>query len=105
MRSAKYPTNEEIVEGRGWSDYVWGIVIAVYMIGDYAIIKYISNYGETNNEILFHPLYLDDNYPDKWRDPSTSYSTLERSLVGVIAHRYDGLNSQAYHFFCKMIGL
>ncbi|MGG6263245.1 hypothetical protein [Leptolyngbya sp. AN10] len=34
-----------------------------------------------------------------------SWETLDQAIVGAIAIRYDGINSQAGQFFCKMIGL
>lgn len=111
MKSANYTSNEDILRGVGWRNYVWGEVVAVHRIGDYAILEYVCNFGDNNGRNLFHPLYWTDKHAEYhdnnpyWFDTSTSYGTLEESLIGVIVHKFEGANSQAGHYFCKSIGL
>lgn len=86
------------------SGYVWGKVKAVHVIGDYQIVEYHPrNCGRGNRGIdyettHFHP-YID------WIDTNRSYTTLEEAMVGMVAYRFDGNNSQAAMYFSRMIGL
>ena len=107
----QYSDVEDVCEGKGWDFYVWGEVQNVHKIGDYAVIEYIVNRGEDAGETRFHPALWTDQYKQHhgnlfyWQDTNTSYMTLEEAVIGVIAYKYDGLNSQAARYFYKMIGL
>ena len=101
-----------LLDGKRWNDYTWGQVIEVFKIGNYGIVKYISSSEKEDvNKVRFHPFIWTNEYPEYhdnqyyWSDTNTSYYSLDSALVGVIARKYDGLNSQAGAYFCKMIGL
>lgn len=104
----------KLLEGKEWSNYTWGQVQEIFRIGDYGIVKYISDYDkDEEDKIRFHPFIWTtdpeltkwhDNEPF-WSDTSTSYYSLESAIVGAIARKFDGANSQAAGFFDKMIGL
>lgn len=86
--------------------FTWGKVKSVHVVGDYQIAEYHPRKSE-GSRILKEPdltktefhTYID------WKDAHHSYSTLEEALIGVIAMRFDGLNSQAAMYFSKMIGI
>jgi len=86
--------------------YVWGPIVSVHTIGEYDIVEHhpaifkdscgTGKYDYTKSQ--FHPYINGD-------DTSYGYDTLESAIVGAIARKYDGCNSQAAYYFCKMIGL
>ena len=96
---------EETIEPASFEDkllylkkgFNWGKIIKIQAIGDYQIIEYISC-SSGKGEPSFHS-YVD------FKDTNHSYNTLEQALIGVIAHRFDGVNSRAAGYFCKMIGI
>jgi len=102
---------EDVMEGNGWEHYFWGKVEEVHRIGDYGVIQYVCNHGKEDGNVYFHPVLWTGQYKEHhgnqwyWEDTNMSYPSLESALVGVIAYKYDGLNSQAASYFCKMIGL
>ena len=75
-------------------EFPWGTIINTHIIGEYQVIEYIDE----ENRTFFHP-YI--NY----KDISHAYDTLEQALIGVIAYKYEGANSHAAGYFCKMIGM
>lgn len=89
-------------------NFTWGKVVAIHEVGEYQIVEYVPNqssnvsdadYAErlAKHPTSFHPYIKGD-------DTSRSYHSLDEALVGVIAYRHDGLNSQAAGYFGKMIG-
>ncbi len=86
--------------------FVWGPIVDIHEIGDYQIIEYnpqifnkCTGTGKYDyNRTQFHP-YINYN------DTSHSYKTLDEALIGTIALKHDGLNSQAAYYFYKMIGI
>lgn len=86
--------------------YHWGEVIEVHSIGEYDIIEYYpkeyKNSCSTGNIDYSHKQY--HSYING-KDTCHSYYTLEGAIIGVIAYKFDGLNSQAAGYFCKMIGI
>lgn len=116
MRNQNNNTSDfsKILEGKEWKTYVWGEILEVFRIGDYGIVKYLVKHNpQVEEEIHFHPfIWTTDPESIKWhgnsafwRDTSTSYLSLESAIVGAIAYKFDGANSQASYFFDKMIGL
>jgi len=91
-----------LLDGHEWGNYIWGRVTNVWKIGDYGILEYIDDEGKEIESIRYHPFIVEKN---GWKDTNNSYLTMEEALVGVIAYRFDGLNSQAAGYFAKMIGL
>jgi len=80
-------------------EFPWGEIIKVHTIGEYIIFEYISGYdfkNEGNTVIMFHA-YM--NY----KNISRSYHSLDSCLIGTLAHKYDGANSQAATFFKRMV--
>ena len=99
---------EDIVEGKGWEHYVWGEVTYVHRVGEYAILEYISDFGKDVGKVYFHPFIWTEQWHNEefyWSDKSTSYRSLDSALIGAIARKIDGTNSQAAEYFGKMIGL
>lgn len=75
-------------------DLKWlGNVEEVYNIGDYQIAKYIS---KDDKKERYHPYYKGKSY-------STSYNSVEEAMVGVVAYRFDGLNTKADVYFIRAI--
>lgn len=87
-------------------NFVWGPVKQEHEIGEYMIIEYyprIFKNGINTNKFetektCFHA-YLNN------KDTNHSYHTLDEALIGVIALKYDGVNSRAAEYFSKMIGV
>jgi len=82
-------------------DFTWGEVIKVHTIGEYLIFEYINDYdlkNEGKKVIAFHA-YI--NY----QNISRSYDSLDSCIIGTIAYKFDGANSQAAGYFEKMIGM
>jgi len=83
------------------NDFTWGDVIKTYTVGEYVIFEYIDGYDlehEKVKNIRFHALI---NY----QTVSISYHSLDSCLIGTIAYKFDGANSQAAGYFEKMIGM
>lgn len=76
--------------------YNWGQVIETHTIGEYQIIEAVEK--GSNSKRLFSA-YLN------FKSISCSYYSLDEALVGLLAYKYDGCNSRADGYFCKMIGL
>ena len=87
--------------GVGWDKYIWGEIIYIYRVGEYAIIKYVPDHG-SRSRILYHPFI---NRNNDWHDTECSYSTLDKALIGVISYKYDGYNSNASEYFGRMVGM
>lgn len=78
-----------------------GAIVGVHRIGEYAILEYIDrdyhhgeNYGKLTGLHNFAP-YINE------RCISMSWHSLDAALVGVIAYKRDGCNSQAARLFIK----
>ena len=83
--------------------FTWGKVIEVHEIGEYSIVEYndekrgvIGEEKEHENVIKFHP-YINGI------DTNHSYDSLDAAIVGAIANKLDGSNSQAGGYFMKMV--
>lgn len=80
--------------GRFWL----GRITNWHEIGPYQIVEYT-------------PRAIDDGSPTQFvgfidgRDVARIWPTLDRAIVGLIAHRHDGSNTQAGEFFARMVGL
>jgi hypothetical protein len=86
-------------------DFPWGPIERVHEIGEYQIVEYhpqvfknCCGTGEYHEYTHYH------SYRDG-KDCRTSYETLDEALIGVIACKYDGANSQAAAYFGRMIGI
>ncbi|GAL23052.1 hypothetical protein JCM19235_1353 [Vibrio maritimus] len=75
--------------------FVWGEVVKDHVIGDYVIREYIEKGTDTT---AFH-IYI------KGEDMCCSFETLDSALIGAIAIKYDGANTQANTFFERAIDL
>ena len=60
--------------------------------------KTVSNGEYDYATTIFHP-YID------FKDTNTSFGSIEEALCHSIAILFDGVNSYAGHYFCKMIGM
>lgn len=76
--------------------FPWGRVVQVHKIGDIAIIEAISDTSGMEGETQFHGWVGDKN-------TCHAYSDLDAAIVGTIAYKYQGPNSQAGMFFCRMV--
>jgi len=86
-------------------DFPWGPIERVHEIGEYQIVEYhpqvfknCCGTGKHHDYTQFHP------YRDGKSD-GNSYCSLDDALIGVIARKYDGINSQAAAYFGRMIGI
>jgi hypothetical protein len=78
--------------------FPWGKIVHVHTIGDYTIVEYSDKLNPSR--ILFHPFVSTD-------DLNRSVQSLDAALIVAIAFKAEGgdRNSQAAHYFAKMIGL
>lgn len=96
---------------KSWVYYIWGEVKEIHIIGVYGVIEYVRRNGDDKDKIYFHPVLWTDKYKEHhnnhyyWEDTNRSFHTLEEAIIDVIAYNFDGLNSQAGHYFSKMVGL
>ena len=78
-----------------------GTIIAIHSIGEYDFVEYLStpasNNADKTRRIAFSS-YIGGERTCR------SYSSLDEALVGVIARKYDGINTQADRFFMRGIG-
>jgi len=86
-----------LAELRDGQPYTWGQVLNVIDVGDYTVVQYRCDFGSQEGKELFAG-YL------AGVSTSHSFNTLEEALVHSIAQNYDGINTQAAHYFMKMIG-
>lgn len=97
---------EMVIDG---AEFTWGVVSKIYEVGPYAVVEYnpwvergnevrVGLVDSTNTKHLFH-CYADG------RSLSRGATTLEGALAFCMAYKHDpaGPNSQAAHYFCKMI--
>lgn len=81
------------------NDFKWlGTIVQTHCIGDFQFVEYICNIG---SDIGKHHFSACINF----EKTSRSYYSLESAMIGTIAYKYDGANSQAGGYFEKMIGL
>lgn len=75
----------------------WGEIVKIHSINDIDVIEYLPD-PENRHRKQFH-VFVDGE------DTSSSYDTLDEAVIAAIAWKYDGLNSQAAFYFCRMINL
>ena len=91
---------------RAGAQFTWGNVVKLHELGGYVIAEFhpwecegVQVFvGRESKETSFHA-WVDG------KDISRSWCTLEGAIAGAIAWKYDGTNSQAGEFFCRMIQL
>jgi len=94
---------EKLKAGMG---FTWGELIQLHEIGKYTFGEYhpwkrdgiTVLTGEADTITNFHV------WINGW-DSARSYSSLEAAMAGAIAYAFDGANSQAGVFFCRMVGI
>ncbi|KKN65875.1 hypothetical protein LCGC14_0476920 [marine sediment metagenome] len=86
------------------SNFTWGEAIKIHSIGEYHIVEhypheFVGNCstGRINYSEKEYSCYTNGN------SISRSTMSLDSALVKCIAYKYEGSNSQAAHFFMKMI--
>ena len=100
----RYASEVEAVKA-GAERFPWGRIIDWHKLGEYDIAEY-HPYDEKSNRDLF--LNRERVAFHGWidgRDASSSWDTLERAIVGLIAIKRDGVNSQAGELFARMVRL
>lgn len=93
------------IEKETLKKFPWGPVVAVHEIGEYSVVEYHPEVFEKSTGTGRHHEYTNFHPYLNGKDTSQSFDTLDGALIGVIALKYDGLNSQAAYYFSKMIGL
>lgn len=95
--------------------FVWGEIQAIHFLAgsgdiDYMIVEHLSTPSFIvkegamggGGELHFHTYII--QLDGVIHDTGHGYSSIEAAIVGVIAFRFDGLNTQAGSFFMKVIG-
>jgi hypothetical protein len=70
-------------------DFVWGQVKQIHKIGDNEIIEY---YNHKDDKVNYHV-----------ENTHASYETLDKALIGALAHKYDGCNTRADEMIFRML--
>ena len=86
--------------------FPWGPVVAVHEVAEYQIVEYHPQIFENScgtgrydyDSTMFHS-YIDGV------DTNCSYKTFDSAIIGAVARKHDGLNSQAAAYFERMIGI
>jgi hypothetical protein len=78
--------------------FPWGNIIETYDFEEYVIFKYVSIFNGKEQGIQYHG-YI--NY----KDTNHSEITFDKMLITILSIKYEGLNSQAGLYFCKMLGI
>ena len=73
--------------------HIFGNVVDWHCIGDYQILKCIRD------EKIRYQVYI--NYEDTY----SSYPTLDSAIIGAMSQKYDGCNTRADKYICKMLGI
>ena len=96
-------TTVDLEKIKSGSPFVWGEVVKIHEISEYAIIEYhpfvCRNHigtGEISQDTEYHIYISGENQ-------SVSTRTLDEALVTCVARKYDGINSHAPYYFMKMI--
>jgi hypothetical protein len=95
-----YAKNASKVMSKGEKDmFCWGRVVEVHKIGDHEIIECIPR--KTDSEIL------DFDAPHEFHVNGASWhcNSLDAAIMGALAYKYDGSNTQAPRLFCKALGI
>ena len=85
--------------------FTWGEVKQIHKIGEYTLVEYyewmrkgsIVLTGQVNHTNTFYSLYING------KDICRGADSLDSALAECIAYKHDGINSQAGHYFMKMI--
>jgi len=97
----------DILKIKNGDPFVWGKVLDIVEFGEYAVVKY-HPWKTKGMNVLTGDINYDSDLYHSWlngKDTCHSSHTFEGAVVDLFALKYDGLNSQAGGYFCKMIGL
>ena len=80
--------------------FVWGKVIKIHEITpDIHVVEHVhKNVEGKERGIMFHPFV-------GMKDISRDCHSLEEAIITAIAITYEGHNTQADYYFCRMIGI
>lgn len=87
--------------------FTWGPVVKVHKIGDIQIVEYRNDLSNMSNctRPEEHGMHMFSGYLNN-KSTSHSYRTLDSAIVGTIAIKRRGLNSQAaVHFDLMTLGI
>jgi len=77
----------------------WGIISEIICIGEeYQIVEYESNIKSENKKIIYH-IYI--NY----KDIGITEETLDKAIITALCYKYEGANSDASYYICKMLSM
>lgn len=83
------------------SEFPWGAVTWDHVFGPYVIREYVQkeiHNSSNNGRTLFYAYHDGKSMHESWH-------SLEQAIIGAIAKVHDGLNSQAAHYFFRMIDI
>jgi len=81
--------------------FPWGRVVAVHGLGEHEIIEYLDRNRDGCS--ILKSIGTEHSFHVNGR--GCCYPSLDEAIVGAIAQKYDGANSQAGRLFCKAIGM
>jgi hypothetical protein len=97
----------DIVKIKEGSPFTWGEILDIVEFREYTVAKY-HPWKSDGYRVLTGDADYDRVEYHGWlsgKDSHHSLYTFEGAIVDLFALKYDGLNSQAGGYFCKMIGL
>ena len=81
--------------------FPWGRIVAVHTIGDYEIIEYLAR----KSDGCTLTTELTDTHMFHVNGQSCDFPSLDYALIGAIAMKYNGNDTHATYYACKMLGL
>lgn len=108
LRAQMQPLGRSEILAPDGQEFSWGPVQGIHSISGFEIVEYLTDYSGLSNpsehHVRRHGTPAFNTYIDG-RSTSRSYLSLDSALVGAIATRRCGPNSQAaYHFDLMTLG-
>lgn len=87
------------------SPFTWGLPIKYYHVGPYTVLMF-HTWQRKGSSVLTGLADLNKIEYHGWidgKDTSTSWTTLDEALAGLIAYRHDGPNCRAGDYFIRSL--
>lgn len=99
----KKPRNDFETIKTGQDKY--DVLIAHTQVGDFIVTHEHRRDGSTLFEMETYYRYYVPNGENSYRCGSSVWATFDEAVLGGIAHKYDGLNSQAAGLIANMLNI
>ena len=86
-----------ILKQKEYDMFCWGRVVAIHKIGTSEIIEYIPTMNGSRELACTNYFHINGH--------NQSVLTLDSAIVCALAFKYDGGDSRAGHYICRMLGI